>query len=178
MITRRFTRVDLTNTTEDYFLKVGEEAYISFNNVTSIPLKIATTNNTFYELHLLNSNPGTNSYNIYNRKVYLYPNNISYNEFCVSGIYRSQFGFANMYSPSEPGFLVGWVFFVTIAWIINRRQYKNVRVIANLYGNSGYYPIIWESSSDWRNTTTEWSSLGTIVYPLLASGEIIVRRLI
>ena len=176
MITRRFTRVDLTNVSEDYLLKVGEEAYISFNNVSSIPLRIATTNDTFYELHLLNSNPGTNSNILYGR-VRLFPNNTVYNNFRVSVIYRSSAGHATIYYLEDPGFTIGASFFVAIAWIINRKQYKNVRAVSNLYGWGGYYPLYWEASTDWGDTTTEWTSLGTIVYPNRASGEIIVRRL-
>jgi hypothetical protein len=176
MITRRFTRVDLTNATEDYLLKVGEEAYIIFNNVSSIPLKIATTNDTFYELHLLNSNPGTNSNVLYGR-VRLFPNNTAYNNFRVSIIYRGSAQHATIYYHADPGFSLGASFFVTIAWIINRKQYKNVRHISNPYGWGGYYPLYWEGTTDWGDTTTEWTSLGTIVYPAPASGEIIVRRL-
>ena len=176
MITRRFTRVDLTNATEDYLLKVGEEAYIIFNNVSSVPLKIATTNDTFYELHLLNSNTGTNSHVLYGR-VRLFPNNTAYNNFRVSIIYRSSGGHAAFSGHEDPGFSIGASFFVAIAWIINRKQYKNVRAVSNLYGWGGYYPLYWEASTDWGDTTTEWASLGTIVYPDRASGEIIVRRL-
>jgi len=176
MITRRFTRVDLTNVSEDYLLKVGEEAYISFNNVSSIPLRIATTNDTFYELHLLNSNPGTNSNILYGR-VYLFPNNTVYDNFRVSVIYRGSSIHATIYHTSDPGFTIGASFFVAIAWLINRKQYKNVRTVSNLYGYSGYFPLYWEASTDWGDTTTEWTSLGTIVYPNRASGEIVVRRL-
>jgi hypothetical protein len=176
MITRRFTRVDLTNATDDYLLKVGEEAYIIFNNVSSVPLKIATKNDTFYELHLLNSNPGTNSSVLYGR-VRLFPNNTAYNNFRVSIIYRSSGGHVTIYYLEDPGFSLGSSFSVTIAWIINRKQYKNVRAISNLYGWESYYPLYWEGTTDWGDTTTEWTSLGTIVYPAPASGEIIVRRL-
>jgi hypothetical protein len=174
VITRRFTRIDLTNASEDYLLKVGEEAYISFNNVSSIPLRIATTNDTFYELHLLNSNPRTDV--IYGR-VRLFPNNTTYNEFCISVVYRAPSAFNTIYETTETGFYLGASFIVAFALIINQKQYKNVRSISNLYGRSDYNPLYLEASTDWRNTTTEWTSLGTIVYPAPAKGEIIVRRL-
>jgi len=176
VITRRFTRVDLTNATEDYLLKVGEEAYISFNNVSTIPLRIATMSGTYYEMHLLNSNPGTNS-NVLYGGTRLLPNNTTYNNFHTSVIYRGGAQFSSFYNTIFPGFSIGASFTVAIAWIINRKEYKNVRAISNPYGWSGYYPLYWEVSTDWRDTTTEWTSLGTIVYPGLASGEIIVRRL-
>ena len=175
MITRRFTRVDLTNATEDYLLKVGEEAYISFNNVTTLPMRIATVNDSYYEAYLIPSNPGTLGDTA--TRVKLLPNNTEYsNQIVFSYIFRVSNNFASTYEASSH-FYIGAGYANISMWIVNRKQYKNVRAIADTYGHSTYYPIIIEISNDWRDTTTEWTSLGTIVFPLSTSGEIIVRRL-
>ena len=50
--------VNLTNATQDYELQPYEIAYISFSNATTVPLRIATPNNSYYELHLIPSDTG------------------------------------------------------------------------------------------------------------------------
>jgi len=54
--------VNLTGATTDYELQVGQIAYISFTNVTNVPLHIATPNNSYYELHVIPSNTGLADY--------------------------------------------------------------------------------------------------------------------
>jgi hypothetical protein len=175
MITRRFTRVDLTNATEDYLLKVGEEAYISFSGITTLPLKIATLNDSYYEAYLIPSTPGTLSG--VTTRVKLLPNNTEYTgQIIFSYIFRHRDIFSSTYETSHH-FYIGAGYANISMWIINRKQYKNVRSIADTYGAITYYPVIVEISNDWRDTTTEWISLGTIVFPMTTSGEIIVRRL-
>jgi len=175
MITRRFTRVDLTNATEDYLLKVGEEAYISFSGITTLPLKIATENDSYYESYLIPSNAGTLSG--HSTRVKLLPNNTEYEgQINFTYIFRNRDVFSSTYETS-PHFYIGAGYANISMWIINRKQYKNVRSIADSYGAITNYPVIVEISNDWRNTTNEWISLGTIVFPMTTSGEIIVRRL-
>lgn len=175
MITRRFTRIDLTNTTEDYLLKVGEEAYITFNNVINVPLNIATTNDSYYELHIIPSNAGNASG--VNAFSFLYANNTAYsNAFQMAAIFRdSLYTFGSQYLSCS-GFIIGQTFSVTDAWIINRVQYKNVRSCFSVYGYSEAWPEYKQVSTDWRDINTLWLSLGTIVFPQPSSGEIIVRR--
>lgn len=47
-----------------------------------------------------------------------------------------------------------------------------------IIGASYSYPDLNIFSTDWRDTTTPWTSLGTIVFPQPSSGYIIVRRLV
>ena len=175
MLTRRFTRVDLTNANEEYLLKVGEEAYISFNNVTSLPLNIKTVNDSLYEAYLIPTNPGTLSGT--NIRVKLLPNNTEYTNqivftyiFCVNNLFSSTYA-------TSSHFYIGAGYANINMWIVNRKQYKNIRCINDSYGYSAYFPAILEISNVWRDTTTNWSSIGTIVFPMSTSGEIIVRRL-
>jgi len=173
---RKFKRIDLTNATEDYFLKVGEEAYISFSNVTQVPLHIATQDGTYYELHIIPSNTGGTSGSEI-APIYLYPNNITYSgAFYFAEVYRSGNGLGNNYIQYS-AFRIGFAFSCTTAWITNRTQYKNVCAINDMYGTSVNYPALGVFSSGWRDTTTSWTSLGTVVFPQSSSGEILVRRL-
>jgi hypothetical protein len=175
VITRRFTRIDLTNATEDYLLKVGEEAYISFNNITTLPLKIATVNDSFYEAYLIPSRPGTLIGD--STRIKLLPNNTEYtNQIVFTYIFRNSNTFNSTFAISSHCYIGAGHANISM-WIVNRKQYKNVRSVADSYGASTNYPIIIEISNDWRNTTTEWTSLGTIIFPMTTSGEIIVRRL-
>jgi len=174
---RKFKRIDLTNATEDYFLKVGEEAYISFSNVTQVPLRIATQDGTYYEMHVIGSN--TLAFPSWqNTSILLAPNNTAYTgEFVHALFYRSGPGFYSSYATNQNYFFLGAGYTSATVYITNRLNYKNVRVIQDLYGMSEYGPLMHLVSADWRNTTTPWTSLGTIIYTWSASGEILVRRL-
>jgi len=56
--------------------------------------------------------------------------------------------------------------------------YKNVKGIYDVYGINGSYPALHIFSTDWGDTSTAWTSLGTITFPQATSGYIIVRRLV
>jgi len=172
---RKFKRIDLTNATEDYFLKVGEEAYISFSNVTQVPLHIATQDGTYYEMHIIPANTGGMSGGT--GLIYLYPNNTTYsNAFYYANFGCRSTGLGYAYQLLH-AFRIGVGFSCTTAWITNRTQYKNVHEIYDIYGINDSYPLAVVSSTDWRDTTTPWTSLGTVVFPQASSGEILVRRL-
>ena len=172
---RKFKRVDLTGATEDYFLKVGEEAYISFSNVMQVPLHIATQDGTYYEMHIIPSNTGGMTGGL--APIYLYPNDTTYSgAFYYAEFYRHANLFNNYYQQHS-AFRIGWAFSCITTWVTNRTQYKNVRGIYDIYGTSTGYPCLTVFSTDWRDTTTAWTSLGTVVFPQSTSGEILVRRL-
>jgi len=167
--------VNLTGATTDYELQVGQIAYMSFTDVTQVPLRIATPNNSYYELHVIPSNTGGTSGGT-DSNVYLYPNNTTYSgAFYSAEIWRNASALSSSY-PQNSAFVIGRAFSTITAWITNRTQYKNVRSVLDYYGISNTYPAIRAISSDWRDTTTEWTSLGTIVFPQSTSGEILVFR--
>jgi hypothetical protein len=172
-----FRRVDLTNATSDYMLQVGEEAYISFSNTTSVPLRIATQSGTYYECHLVCSNTGGTSGGA-NAPVYLNPNNTTYsNSFLYVEVYRNTSNLGSNYFTYS-AFRVGAVFTSSVFYVTNFVQYKNVKGIYDEYGLSYDYPGLIIFSTDWRDTTTLWTSLGTITFPQSSSGYILVRRLV
>ena len=167
--------VNLTGATTDYELQVGQIAYISFTNVTNVPLHIATPNNSYYELHVIPSNTGGTSGGQAG-SIYLYPNNTTYSgAFYYAGVGRNSDGLGHAYVQYN-AFRIGYTFSCITAWITNRTQYKNVRGVYDVYGLSADYPSLNAFSTDWRDTTTEWTSLGTIVFPQSTSGEILVFR--
>ena len=171
-----FRRVDLTGATSDYMLQVGEEAYISFSNATSVPLHIATQSGTYYECHLICSNTGGTSGGT-EAEIYLNPNNTTYsNAFMYVEVNRASSGLGSNYFTYS-AFRCGYGFSNLTCYITNYTQYKNVRGIYDLYGLSDYYPGLFIFSTDWRDTTTAWTSLGTFIFPQSTSGYILVRRL-
>jgi len=167
--------VDLSNATEDYLLAEYSIAYISFTNVTQVPLHISTPNNSYYELHVIPSNTGGTSGGT-DGNVFLYPNNTTYSDaFYSAEIWRDASALNSSY-PQNSAFVIGRAFSAITAWITNRTQYKNVRALLDYYGISNTYPALRAISSDWRDTSTAWTSLGTIVFPQATSGEILVFR--
>jgi hypothetical protein len=70
------------------------------------------------------------------------------------------------------------VFASSVFYVTNFVQYKNVKGIYDMYGIGGSYPALFIFSTDWQNTTTPWTSLGTITFPQASSGYIVVRRLV
>ena len=172
-----FRRVDLSNATSDYELQVGEEAIINFTNATSVPLRIATQSGTYYECHLICSNTGGTSGAIYSG-IFLNPNNTTYNNaFVYAQLLRvSTGGLSGYFTYSS--FRIGWAFTNAVFYITNYTQYKNIRGFQDIYGVSEGYPAIIIYSTNWRDTITAWTSLGTITFPQPTSGYILVRRLV
>ena len=172
-----FRRVDLTNATSDYMLQVGEEAIIRFTNRTSVPLRIITQSGTYYECHLICSNTGGTSGAIYSG-VFLNPNNTTYaNAFVYAQLLRISTGGSSLYFTYS-SFRIGWAFTNAVFYITNFTQYKNIRGFQDMYGISEGYPAIIIYSTNWRDTITAWTSLGTITFPQPTSGYVLVRRLV
>jgi hypothetical protein len=179
IVTKNYTirRVDLTNATSDYPLAVGEEAIINFKNATSVPLHIATQDGTVYEMHVISSNTGGTSGGS-SSPIYLNPNNTTYsNAFVYAELYRNSDGAGSGYTTYS-AFRISWAFPSLHSIIINRTVYKNIKVIYDIYGVDKHYPSLYIVSTDWQDTTTAWTSLGTITFPQNTSGQILVRRLV
>jgi len=172
-----FRRVDLTDATSDYMLQVGEEAYISFSNTMSVPLRIATQSGTYYECHLVCNNTGGTSGGT-SGSIYLNPNNTTYSDsFIYAELYRDS-GMAHSNYFTYSAFRCGHMFVSSLFYITNFVQYKNVKGIYDIYGLSNTYPCLDIFSTDWQDTTTSWTSLGTIVFPQNSSGYILVQRIL
>ncbi|MEM5861278.1 MAG: hypothetical protein QXJ20_02695, partial [Candidatus Aenigmatarchaeota archaeon] len=159
----------------DYPLAVGEVAKISFSAVTSQPLRIATPNNSEYLLWIIPSNPGATTGGAGN--VCIYPNNTTYaNAFIYSCLYRNAAGVGSAYSTAS-SFVIGWNWTHLFCVIRNLTQIKSIIGIYDSYGDANGYPCIAVFASAWRDTTTAWTSLGTIVWLQASSGYILVKRI-
>jgi hypothetical protein len=171
-----FRRIDLTNASSDYLLQVGEEAYISFSNASSVALHIATQSGTYYEFHLICSNAGGTSGGSSN-PIYINPNNTTYSNafnFVDYNIGTSSNGTVN---TTYSAFRIGWAYSNSTCYITNYTQYKGIKGINDAYGISGSFPDLVIFSTDWNDTSTAWTSLGTVSFPQSSSGYILVRRL-
>jgi len=172
-----FRRVDLTNATSDYMLKVGEEAIINFTDATNIPLRISTQSGTYYECHLICSNTGGTSGATANR-VLLNPNNTTYNNAFISVEYHRNASTSTNSANTLSAFMCGFAFSNSVFYITNFTQYKNVKGLIDAYGITTGFPYLIVFSADWRDTTTNWTSLGTIVFPQASSGYVLIKRLV
>ena len=113
-----------------------------------------------------------------NAPVYLNTNNTTYSDsFVYAEAIRSS-GEGRLNYTTYSAFRCGWSFTSSFFYITNFVQYKNVKGIYDIYGLSYDYPSVSVFSTDWRDTTTPWTSLGTITFPQSTSGYIIVRRLV
>jgi hypothetical protein len=171
-----FRRVDLTNATSDYMLQVGEEAYISFSNVTSVPLHIATQSKTAYSLCLIvTNNAGTSGATA--APIFLNPNNTTYaNAFAYRDGYAGDSGAFAGSAIAYNGFKIGWAFSFLFSLISNSTTAKMILSKALDWG-AGNLAVVITSVTVWNDTVTTWTSLGTITFPQSTSGYVLVRRL-
>ena len=168
--------INLSSATADYMLQPGQVAYISFTSATTVPLNIATTNGTHYEMVVASSNnSGTNSTT--GGVVMLMPNNTSYSSAfnyveSVNSSANSLYGNSFTFSA----FRIGHSIPLIKANICNFTTNKNILMLYDFTGipNS---PFINMATCFWNDTTTSWTSLGTITFPQASSGFVLVRRL-
>jgi hypothetical protein len=158
-------------------LQVGEEAIVNFSNASNVPLHIATQSGTYYEMHLVCSNTGGTS-GASGNPIYLNPNNTTYsNAFKCAQIYKNGNSFGSDYTTYS-AFRCGDAFSNATFYITNFTQYKNVRGFYDIYGSSSNdFPNLDIFSTDWQDTSTTWTSLGTVSFPQSSSGYILIRRL-
>jgi hypothetical protein len=173
-----FRRVDLSNATSDYLLQVGEEAIINFTNATSIPLHIATQSGTYYEMDVVLSNPAGTS-GASNNYISLTPNNTTYSSaFYHAGAYAYYSGNSSvvLLQSNISYFKLGNGAVSARSYITNFTTNKHINT---LYSNTGLStsPMASIETCYWNDTSTAWTSLGTITFSQTSSGYILVRRL-
>jgi len=163
--------INLTSATADYLLQVGEVAYISFNSATIVPLHIATSNGTYYECRLISSNTsGSNS------AIYLNPNNTTYSNAFLTATWTVFMSGSGASSTTLNSFHIGEVIPHTTVFISNFTTVKSIMAI-NLYTGISWAPGVVVALNLWNDTTTPWTSLGTITFPQATTGYVLIRRL-
>ncbi|QWK20423.1 MAG: hypothetical protein KNN13_03650 [Hydrogenobacter thermophilus] len=176
-----FRRVDLTNATSDYNLQVGEEAIINFTNATSVPLRIATSSGTLYNLYVYLTAPSFAQGNSAVNTAFLLPNNTSItNAFYYAGCAWGSNGQSLvLYGRTSAFVLIGNAYlancFSVIYNEVNHKSLTSISVHAGV--NTDNYARWQHVSSVWNDYSTQWTSLGTITFPISSSGYILVRRL-
>jgi hypothetical protein len=170
-----YRRVDLTDATSDYNLQVGEEAIINFTNTSSVPLRIATQSGTYYEMDLISFVPiktGINS------PIFLNPNNTTYsNAFVFMGVYMADnISGISSGKVTYSAFRITWAGAHARIYIHNVITAKSVKSLSHEW-DSWNWCSVEMSLTYWNDTTTAWTSLGTVTFPQSYSGYILVRRL-
>jgi len=167
--------IDLTSATTDYPLAVGETAIITYTSATSVPLRVATTNGE-YELHLTgdltiaSTNSGAITFN---------PNNSSQTGMIGTA---TQVGIttltSNSFATSTSTITMGSSLLVYANFnVTTSTKYKGWlgNSVYKFSNTNGLYRDVY--AGYWDNTTTEWTSLGTITFPFAQSGKIAIKRI-
>jgi hypothetical protein len=164
----------------DLSLGIGQSATASFTSATSMPLHIACGDGQIYEVEIA----GTFTPVASGANPYLQPNNTapSTNSFARGNITAisstaSLLGGGNP-TAADGGFLFGTgssVFNATIK-VFTSTASKNA-IALSLNQNTTDVLRTFYVASKWNDTTTIWSSLGTIIMPNAWTGTITVKRI-
>ena len=166
--------LNFTGLTGDRLLRVGEVAYINYTNAMSVPLNIKTEEG-LYELCLM-SDISTAQTNI--NDILLLPNNNLVSNISRDAIYRSG---STTVSNYEVGSLSS---FILAAGVVVMHEGKISTITKSKsvqsHMNGLFANIIRQNleSQYWNDTTTPWTSLGTITFPFAQSGKIVIRRIL
>jgi hypothetical protein len=157
-----FRRVDLTNATSDYPLAIGEEAIIYFDTTqsTTKALRVATSEGLYQMLIWARYDTSTNSF------AFLYPNNQSYsNAFRAIALWldESTSTFLGHDALNFSGFWLGRIIQggLFVCYFSTYRLGKFMLAQQTVVGSVPYGRLqFW--GHRWNDTTTSWTSLGTI----------------
>ena len=172
-----YDTIDNTNSTVDLSLKVGQSAKITTTSATSMPLHIACGNGQIYEIEMVGTfTPAASGAN-----TLLLINNATMSgnfNYCYSQIYgASNTNVANTTSTTT-GFVIasGCSPYYAKATVFTTTNLKSF--LAESRGqettNGGRQ---WRVMMDAPDTTTIYSSLGTITMPNAWTGTITIRRI-
>ena len=169
-----YTIVDLTSATEDYALAPGEVAKITYTSATSVPLHIATEEGE-YELKLSAAPVLTTCTN---GAGYLNPNNTTYSNAINRQYVNGSSSTMTTGLVTESAFLANAHRMIAAKLhITNLTSGKHVLGQLGFVHDTGAYSTQ-TTTSIWNDTTTVWTSLGTITFVNAQSGIITVRRII
>lgn len=164
--------INLTGATTDHTLAVGQVAIIDSTGATSIPLHIACGDGQLYEYWLNSSQliAGTAT-------CYLQPNNINYGAvFTYREIYCNNAAAAGSAAANVSYFYVevgagAFVVYGTLSTVTIAKT--GISMNASSSSTISYTGVM---ASRWQDTTTAWTSLGTLQFGHLWAGRITIRR--
>jgi len=175
--------INNTGASADVSLAVGQLAYVDVSAATTALLRIATGDNQLYELNLqMTGNGNTSGYPI------LSPNNASYTNFIYhTGIAESGGSAVNLgdYQSGFPLCRNGDIRQTRVT-LSTKTTSKHATYLGAVYYTAT--AVYWSSGiANWlsaasnsaatTDTTTAWTSLGTVAFPVAATGRIYIRRL-
>lgn len=169
-----YTPINNTGASSDLTLSVGQIAYVDYTAATTIPMHIACGNNQLYEVIFENVIPGTTS-----GYVQFQMNNTTYTGvWSITGLNAPGSGTASGYATTNNAPTITGDGGIMQATSLVNTTTTNKRVLSrshSIYNGTTYYTDF--NSSVCTDTTTPWTSLGTIVYTAVHTGRIWIRRL-
>jgi len=173
--------VDLSSATSDYDLAVGQKAVIDYTAIHTVPLHVVAGDGRMFRLSLT----GTNVYG--DGTVFLLPNNTVYgNVFTIRVLYGySASSVASAAIPNnQPQINIAYNCLSLDGLISTSTNMKYVEATSS--NSSATLSFQGYRAWQWQDTTTVWSSLGTIVFSsvnpasvtgnVLRTGKIIIER--
>jgi hypothetical protein len=178
---RRFETVDLSGASSDYLLQPGETAKIDFSSATSIPLHIGTVEGAVYEFVVVGDITGSLTASVTS----LVPNSGGLAAGCINQL---QFYCSGSMSESSSGVntsaakIKGNVFKLSdLNYIFMEGKISTSVKAKSIFVKSSLIPLSDVSQFNniagfWNDSTTAWTSLGTITNTVAHSGTIIIKR--
>lgn len=168
--------ISLDGLTSDYELQIGETAVLNYSNATSVPLHVKTVEGE-YKLSIQGDKTLTASTN--GSGALLLPNNTTSSTFQTYQPYiKSDSNYGMVAFNSESGFRIGQDIIEFSESIISTKTKGKGIFSKALTKNSTSVGVSMTPSGSWSDTTTPWTSLGTITFPSAQSGKITIRRII
>ena len=161
----------------DYSLAVGETANITYSSATSVPLHIATVQGE-YEITILGNATSPSS----DADAGFSPNNTSYSGAITDvGWYQAtNSAFESSNSTGSSTFDIGATNVIKsilrCTTVTASKSVFSSTLAMTTSGNGTLRDT--ERHQYWNDTTTAWTSLGTITFPFAQSGVVMVRRLL
>jgi len=164
--------IDMTNATVDAPLAVGQTFSYILNTVTSMPLHI-TTQGGIYELSFFAFPQGT----LVTGDIYFNPNNSTYAGVMMNNrLILDNFAASGVIISDSSMFLGhGTVLGAMKATFCTDTSYKSWIAQSALDSASANHVAV--SGGSWFDSTTVWSSLGTIISTVNLKGKVYVRRI-
>lgn len=166
------TPINNSGAASDLALGIGQSAYVDFTSATSIPLHIATGDNQLYEIEFESAVVGAANV------LALSPNNTTYaGALSLLGGDVSSAGSAGGGSATSGAFQMTWAgtpYSVT-ATVSTKTTLKRMTGLSRDYNGTTGYILMFEMA--WNDTTTAWTSLGSLTCTSPITGRVYIRRL-
>lgn len=163
--------IDLTNASSDYSLQVGQTATITYTSATNVPLHVATVEG-IYEVTIAGYKITPSS----SAAITFSPNNTSYTSAFQWAQGSQDPGGSSASGATMSTVQVGQGNLISANWRLNTFTLgKSFRIQSTIVDLS--YIRSLTISAQWNDTTTAWTSLGTITFPFAQSGNILIKRI-